>query len=312
MYIYFILVGVALLIAVSVIFLTVFVVKNAVHKVEYREELLPADSNAQWGGIRDFSDINSDKEGKVYSFKRDEFDTEVSTVGADISDFVNESIDENQDIEKPNEKAQVSEKVEPNKKAQSNEKVEPNKKAQPNEKVEQNKKAQPNEKAQSDDSISIKDTSTVKNTIDNQNNNDFQVVEELDYDATRSLDDIDYDATRSLDDIKLNIKEMEEDNKIKVTLKYKDANGIKIQKMDTSQITVGRGIGNDLLFRSDSFTSRNHAIFSIRDNELYLKDLNSKNGTFIDKTTKIEGEVKIEESCEVTFGDVIVEVIIEK
>ena len=139
-----------------------------------------------------------------------------------------------------------------------------------------------------------------------QNNANSNTVSsgEIDYDATVSIDEIDYDATRSLDDF---LK-----NKIKVTLKYKDSKGIKIQQMNTEQMTVGRGIGNDLLFRSDSFTSRNHAIFNIRNNELYIKDLNSKNGTFINKTEKVENEVKLEENCEITFGDITVEVIIEK
>jgi len=99
--------------------------------------------------------------------------------------------------------------------------------------------------------------------------------------------------------------------KIEVTLRYKDGSYNKLVKMETSQITVGRGAGNDLMFRSDSFTSRNHAVFTIKDGKLYLKDLKSKNGTYVNSDERIEGEVMLEKSCDVTFGDVVVNVSIK-
>lgn len=98
------------------------------------------------------------------------------------------------------------------------------------------------------------------------------------------------------------------DSKINVILKYKNGDANKIIKMTSSQITVGRDVSNDLLLKKDSFASRNHAIFILRDDKLYLRDLNSKNGTFINKNNKIEGEVLIEKSCEVKFADAVVEV----
>jgi hypothetical protein len=151
------------------------------------------------------------------------------------------------------------------------------------------------------------------NANQNQFSNSFKRDDFINDYMTMSIDDADEgdddDETMDINSVQA-YKEPEAT--LDVILKYKDVGGVKMQKIETSQVTVGRGIGNDLLFRSDSFTSRNHAIFTIRNNELYLKDLNSKNGTFINKTQKVEGEVRIDESCEVTFGDVIVEVIIKK
>lgn len=98
---------------------------------------------------------------------------------------------------------------------------------------------------------------------------------------------------------------------IEVTLRYKDGNYNKMMKMETSQITVGRGVDNDLVFKNKCYAGRNHALFTIKDGKLYLKDLNSKNGTYIGQTKeRITGEIMLEESCDVTFGDVSVNVSI--
>ncbi len=98
---------------------------------------------------------------------------------------------------------------------------------------------------------------------------------------------------------------------VEVTLRYKDGNHNKMMKMKTSQITVGRGVGNDLVFKSECYASKNHGIFTIRNGKLYLKDLNSKNGTYINRSKeRIEGEIMLEKSCDITFGDVTVNVSI--
>lgn len=99
--------------------------------------------------------------------------------------------------------------------------------------------------------------------------------------------------------------------KIEVTLKYNDGNSNKLIKMNTSQITIGRGIGNILMLKSDSFASRNHAVLTIKDGKLYLKDLESKNGTYINSNQKVVGEVMIEKSCDVTFADDVVNIDIK-
>ncbi len=128
---------------------------------------------------------------------------------------------------------------------------------------------------------------------------------------TRSFEDdneIDLDITTDL----IDESKFEEDKaSISVTLKYKDGDIDKVMKMAEPQITVGREIGSALLLSGYSFISRNHAIFSIRDGKLFLEDLNSKNGTKVNGE-KIQGEVAIEESCQVTFGKMNIDVIISE
>lgn len=87
-----------------------------------------------------------------------------------------------------------------------------------------------------------------------------------------------------------------------IVITYEDGERSKIIKMTADQVTVGRGVGNDLLLGKNSFSSRNHAVFTLREGKLYLKDLNSKNGTFLNGE-KIDGEVFIEGDCQVTFGN---------
>lgn len=138
--------------------------------------------------------------------------------------------------------------------------------------------------------------------------NDFKTVSINEQGILAIPDDDDSDKT--VDMFQFNQKERASE-KIEVTLRYKDGSYNKLVKMETSQITVGRGAGNDLVFRNDSFTSRNHAVFTIKDGKLYLKDLKSKNGTYVNSDERIEGEVILEQSCDVTFGDVVVNVSIK-
>ncbi len=96
---------------------------------------------------------------------------------------------------------------------------------------------------------------------------------------------------------------------IEVILRYKEGNYNKLIKMETEQITIGRNIGNDLVFKGHNFVGRNHAILYIRGGRLYLRDLNSKNGTYINNSKdRIQGEVLIERSCDITFGDAVMNV----
>ena len=148
----------------------------------------------------------------------------------------------------------------------------------------------------------------LKNASANDFVNDYMTMSinsQNDFDVS---DEIDNDETVDMFQVQNRIKSPPE---IEVTLRYKDGNYNKMMKMKTSQITVGRGIGNDLVFKSECYASKNHGIFTIRNGKLYLKDLNSKNGTYINRSKeRIEGEIMLEKSCDITFGDVTVNVSI--
>lgn len=97
---------------------------------------------------------------------------------------------------------------------------------------------------------------------------------------------------------------------IEVSLSYNDGNGNKMLKMTTDKLTVGRDMRNDLILWNNIYLSRWHAEFIIRNNKLYLKDLNSKNGTYLD-AKPVQGEVELTDDCEVKFGNTIINVSIQ-
>lgn len=266
MYIYFILIAVALFMVIGIVVLTIFVMKNITPKIKEESSV---GSKTEWEHIRDFKDINARKESKVNEFN-EEFNDDVATVGLEIYENGNA-------VGRADPPAEV--------------------KADP-ENSESGKKVKTKSTQEED---FINDFMTM--SLEEAQEKDQEDEED---DVTRDM--YDDDETRSMEEA----VESSVEPAIKVTLKYKDSEGIKIHRMNTTHVKAGRGIGNDLLFRRDSFTSRNHAVFTIKDNELWLKDLGSKNGTFINKNQKVNGEIKIDGNCEITFGDVVVEVIIEK
>ncbi|MCL2320579.1 MAG: FHA domain-containing protein [Oscillospiraceae bacterium] len=71
----------------------------------------------------------------------------------------------------------------------------------------------------------------------------------------------------------------------------------------TNGITIGRKPDNTLIL-SDEFVSGNHARISIIDDECYIEDLNSTNGTYVNNG-RIKGKVLLEPSDEVKIGTVL-------
>jgi pSer/pThr/pTyr-binding forkhead associated (FHA) protein len=51
--------------------------------------------------------------------------------------------------------------------------------------------------------------------------------------------------------------------------------------IDTSALTVGRGGANDVSIEADEFASSRHARFEARRDGIYLEDMGSTNGTFV-------------------------------
>lgn len=249
MYIYVFFATIIVLLVIALLYITYITVKSTEKKSEQDLQPMPnQDNQNKWEHIKDFADINLGKKGKVVEFE-DNFDEDVRTTGADLSDYIKGSyvLDE---FEDPSEQPIIE---------------------------------------NSDEYI--------------DSFNDFKTV---------SIDDeFNYlPQTEDFGDSTLDTAEMRQS--INVLLKYYDGDDFKILKMQTSQVTLGRGLGNDIIFKSDSYTSRNHALFTIRENRLYLKDLNSKNGTYINSSERITGEVEIIESCDIKFGDAVLSVYIEK
>jgi hypothetical protein len=69
-------------------------------------------------------------------------------------------------------------------------------------------------------------------------------------------------------------------------------------ELDSSQLTVGRGRQNDIALGADEFASARHARFEPRQDGVWVQDLGSTNGTFLNGT-------RIERPRRLTHGDVV-------
>jgi pSer/pThr/pTyr-binding forkhead associated (FHA) protein len=70
------------------------------------------------------------------------------------------------------------------------------------------------------------------------------------------------------------------------------------RELDSSPVTLGRATENDLVLDSDEFASVNHARIEPRRDGVWLEDLGSTNGTFLNG-------VKLTRPRKLTPGDVI-------
>lgn len=68
----------------------------------------------------------------------------------------------------------------------------------------------------------------------------------------------------------------------------------------SDSLSVGRGSDNDVVLGSKQ-VSRNHAVLSVLDGQLYVKDLDSSNGTFINEK-RVEGNQSIPVQVADTIG----------
>lgn len=72
-------------------------------------------------------------------------------------------------------------------------------------------------------------------------------------------------------------------------------------------ITIGRKEVNTIVL-TDQFVSGNHARITIKNNEVYLQDLNSTNGTFVDEE-KIEDTIMLRANDKFEIGSAVFKVI---
>ena len=62
----------------------------------------------------------------------------------------------------------------------------------------------------------------------------------------------------------------------------KDGDFVEEHIINKKRLHIGRHSDNDIRIKSDK-VSRQHAIIIYHENEFFMRDMNSKNGTFIDK-----------------------------
>lgn len=72
-------------------------------------------------------------------------------------------------------------------------------------------------------------------------------------------------------------------------------------------VTIGRKDDNSIIL-SDTFVSGNHAKLYVRNNEFYLEDLDSTNGTYINNQ-KLQGRMKLKMNDEIKIGTVVFKVM---
>ena len=69
-------------------------------------------------------------------------------------------------------------------------------------------------------------------------------------------------------------------------------------ELDSAQVTIGRGGQNDIAIRSDEYASARHARFEPRQDGVWVQDLGSTNGTYLNG-------MRLEHPRRLTQGDVI-------
>ena len=68
-------------------------------------------------------------------------------------------------------------------------------------------------------------------------------------------------------------------------------------ELDSAQLTIGRGGQNDIPIRSDEYASARHARFEPRQDGVWVQDLGSTNGTFVNA-------IRIDRARKLIHGDV--------
>jgi hypothetical protein len=75
----------------------------------------------------------------------------------------------------------------------------------------------------------------------------------------------------------------------------------------TDEVTVGRAAGCGVLLDEDTFVSQLHARLFRRDGQLFVEDLGSTNGTFLNKN-KVTAPVAVRKGDQIQFGRTTLEV----
>jgi hypothetical protein len=74
------------------------------------------------------------------------------------------------------------------------------------------------------------------------------------------------------------------------------------------ELTVGRGGGCTIVLGDDTFVSQVHARLYRRDGDVFLEDLGSRNGTFVNGEP-ISGATRLRRGDQVQFGETVAEAV---
>ena len=80
--------------------------------------------------------------------------------------------------------------------------------------------------------------------------------------------------------------------------------GTKI-RLDEQPVTIGRANDSTLVL-TDDYTSSRHARLTARDNDWYVEDLGSTNGTYLDRT-KVAGPTLVPPGVPIRIGKTVLE-----
>ncbi len=84
-----------------------------------------------------------------------------------------------------------------------------------------------------------------------------------------------------------------------ILLKWSGDDSAVTEKRFFKPVTIGRGVNNDVQFGDDR-VSRHHAVIWAEDGIWRVRDLDSGNGTFIDRA-RVDGDAPLPQSCELRF-----------
>jgi pSer/pThr/pTyr-binding forkhead associated (FHA) protein len=99
---------------------------------------------------------------------------------------------------------------------------------------------------------------------------------------------------------------------VQLSISFREIEGPDVDKVysvHVKEMTVGRGKAARIRFADATSTlSRLHARFDLKDGQIYVTDLGSKNGTYVDGEL-IDGPTPIQEGSVIKFGGVVCEVV---
>lgn len=93
-------------------------------------------------------------------------------------------------------------------------------------------------------------------------------------------------------------------------LKWEEKGEYKEYKLKEYPAVIGKKYDSVDICISDDTVSRKHAKLIVKHGEIFLSDLGSRNGTYVNERKLLAGEnIKIESSSQIRFGKVVVDVV---